>query len=254
MEWFDSHCHLHLCEEQDSINEIVERARRAGVSTMTTVGLDVSSSRRALEIAREFGIWAAAGIHPNEARWWSEESTEVLKALLADDRVVAVGETGLDFYRDRCPRDAQRRAFGAHIEMAKEHGKALIVHTRASVEAANDCLEGAGPPDRFVYHCWSGDEAQLSRAIDLGAHISFAGNISFKSADDLRAVARLVPRDRLIVETDSPFLAPAPHRGRTNEPAYVPDVGRTLAEARGEDASHLAEATTANARALFDLS
>lgn len=254
MEWFDSHCHLHLCEEQDSINEIVERARRAGVSTMTTVGIDVSSSRRALEIAREFGIWAAAGIHPNEAREWSEESTEVLKALLANDRVVAVGETGLDFYRDRCPRDAQRRAFGAHIEMAKEHGKALIVHTRASVEAANDCLEGAGPPDRFVYHCWSGDEAQLSRAIDLGAHISFAGNISFKSADDLRAVARLVPRDRLIVETDSPFLAPAPHRGRTNEPAYVPDVGRALAEARGEDASDLAEVTTANARALFDLS
>jgi TatD DNase family protein len=254
VEWFDSHCHLHLCEEQGSLPEIMERARQAGVAAITTVGIDVSSSRRALEIAREFGIWATVGIHPNEALEWSEGAVRALEALLADERVVAVGETGLDFYRERCPRDVQLGAFRAQIEMAKKHQMALVIHTRSSVAAASDCLEEVGLPDRVVYHCWSGDEAQLKRAIDLGAHISFAGSVSFKNAGDLRAAACLVPGDRLLVETDSPFLAPVPHRGRTNEPAFVSDVGRAVAEARGEDAAKLAEATTANARSLFGLS
>jgi TatD DNase family protein len=253
VEWFDSHCHLHLCEDDAPLEAVVERARAAGTS-MTTVGIDVGSSLRAVEIADEFGLWATAGLHPNDAADWNQDAARTIGSLLGADRVVAVGETGLDFYRDRCLPELQRRAFKDHIELAKEYGVALVIHTRSSVAAAMDCLEETGPPERFVFHCWSGDGASLARALDLGAFVSFAGNVSFRSADDLRAAARGVPGDRLLVETDSPFLAPVPHRGRPNEPALVQHVGRAVAEARGVDVGDLAATTTANARELYGLS
>jgi TatD DNase family protein len=173
---------------------------------------------------------------------------------MKEERVVAVGETGLDFYRDWAPVDAQRRSFLEHIELAHEYNRALIIHTRDSVDAALEMLRAAGPPKRLVFHCWSGDLPQLNDAVEEGAYISFAGNVSFKNADDLRSVAREVPLDKILVETDSPFLAPVPHRGKPNEPAYVADVGAALAATLDLAVEDLATRTTSNARALFGLS
>ena len=148
---------------------------------------------------------------------------------------------------------AQREAFAAHLRMAKDHDVALIIHTRASVSAALDFIDEQGPPDRFVFHCWSGDESELRRALDLGACVSFAGNVTFKNAPDLRDRAAEVPAERLLVETDAPFLAPVPNRGRPNEPAWIGLVGAAVAGARGEDPTSVARTTESNARTLFAL-
>jgi TatD DNase family protein len=252
--WFDSHCHLHLCEQEVSLDDLLTRARTNGVDQMVAVGIEVASSERALDIAREHeGVYASAGVHPNDATSWNEEVGQRVDELLSHDEVVAVGETGLDFYRDYTPHDVQRAAFRDHIELAKGHRKPLVIHTRDSTTAAIDELVAAGPPERLIFHCWSGTTDELKSALELGAHVSFAGNVSFKSAGDLREAARLVPDDRLLVETDSPFLAPVPHRGKPNEPGFVAAVGRAVAEARDRDDAEIARSTTANARRIFGL-
>jgi TatD DNase family protein len=252
--WFDSHCHLHLCEDNVSLEELVSRARSNGVEQMVAIGIEIDSSERALAIAREHdGVYSSAGVHPNDATVWNEQARERADELLNRDEVVAVGETGLDFYRDSTPHDQQRAAFRDHIELAKRHRKPLVIHTRESITAAIEELENVDPPDHLIFHCWSGDSNELERALALGGHVSFAGNVSFKSAENLRAVAREVPPDRILVETDAPFLAPVPHRGKPNEPANVAWVGRAVADARGEDVAELARATTTNARRIFGL-
>jgi TatD DNase family protein len=250
--WFDSHCHLHLCESAP-VDELLARARSAGVAGMLAVGIDRESNNLALEIARQHGLVSSAGIHPNSAAEWDDEAAGEISRLLADELVVAVGETGLDFHWDLCPPDVQRTAFAGHIALARSSGKALVIHTRDSVDATLDELERAGAPVRLVFHCWSGDTEQLRRALEMGAHISFAGNVSFKSAENLRDAARLVPPDRLLIETDAPYLAPVPHRGRPNEPAFVADVGRAVAAAVGLPEDEVAATTTANARSLYGL-
>ena len=228
-------------------------AEAAGVEAAVTIGTDVGSSRVAVGLAADERVFAAVGVHPNSAHEWDEEVLTIASDLLKSERVVAVGETGLDFYRDHVAPDVQLPVFEAHIGLAKAHDKALVIHTRASVDAALDVLERVGPPDRFVFHCWSGDDQQLSRALDLGASISFAGNVSFKNAQNLREAARAVPADRLMVETDSPYLAPVPHRGEANEPSHVALVGEAVAIARGQDVGTLARQTTSNARRFFGL-
>ena len=252
--WSDSHCHLHICEREVPLDDLLTRARTNGVELVVTIGIEVASSERALAIAREHdGVFSSAGVHPNDATAWNDEAKKRVDGLLAHDEVVAVGETGLDFYRDYTPHDVQRAAFRDHIELAKRHGKPLVIHTRESTTAAIEELESVDPPTKLIFHCWSGNTDELKRALELDAHVSFAGNVSFKSAEDLRAAALLVPPDRLLVETDSPFLAPVPHRGKPNEPAFVAAVGKAVAEARGEDESEVARATTANARRVFGL-
>lgn len=249
--WFDSHCHLPLCDDEPSA--VVDRARAHGVEDILTVGIDVESSEACADLARSLGVWAAAGVHPNSAAAWDERAMARIDELLQSDRVVAVGETGLDFYRDRTPRPAQENAFRAHIGAAKRHDKALVIHTRASVGAALDVLNHEGPPDRFVFHCWSGERDELVRALGMGAYVSFAGNVSFKNAPELRALAAAVPADRLVIETDSPFLTPEPHRGTANEPGRVSLVGAAVADARGLRVEEVAATTVANARRLFAL-
>jgi TatD DNase family protein len=252
--WFDSHCHLHICEQEESLDDLLTRARAKGVEQMVAIGIEAASSKRALAIASEReGVYSSAGVHPNNAMGWNEEAGLLVDELLAHDEVVAVGETGLDFYRDYTPHDVQRAAFRDHIRLAKSHHKPLVIHTRDSTTAAIEELESLDPPEKLIFHCWSGNTAELKRALALGAHVSFAGNVSFKSADDLRDVARLVPVDRLLIETDSPFLAPVPHRGKPNEPSFVADVGRAVAEARDQDETEVARSTTANARRIFGL-
>ena len=158
--WFDSHCHLHICEQETTLNGLVERAETAGVHAILTLGTDVATSHRSVAIAHRDGIYAGVGVHPNDAAVWSTEVAEEIEALLSDEHVVALGETGLDFYRDEVPVDIQRAAFSAHIAMSKRHDKALVIHTRNSAPEALDVLESEGAPARLVFHCWSGDEAE----------------------------------------------------------------------------------------------
>lgn len=249
--WFDSHCHLHLCEENSTIEDVMARAARAGVNDMLTVGIDLTSSRRAVEIASRTGVRAAVGVHPNSSSGWVEETAAAIEGLLQDELVVAVGETGLDFYRDAAPAEAQERAFIDHIELSKTYDKPMVIHTRDSLDEVLRILTDVGPPPRFVFHCWSGGLEQLETALALGAHVSFAGNVSFKNAEDLRDAARAVPLERLLIETDSPFLSPVPHRGKPNEPSLVTFVGVAVAKARDENVDTIAEHTTRNAGVLF---
>jgi TatD DNase family protein len=220
---------------------------------MTTIGIDVASSKRAVEIAEMGpGIYASVGLHPNSATEWDDDVAAEIEALVRHERVVGIGESGLDFYRESAPPEVQRRVFEAHIELAKRYDKALVIHTRDSLDDALDMLAGSEPPPRVVFHCWSGDDdRQLKTALALGAYISFAGNVSFKNAENLRLAAAAVPHDRLLVETDSPYLTPVPHRGKPNEPRQVTFVGLAVAQAREQSVHLVAEQTTQNARRLF---
>lgn len=249
--WFDSHCHLFDVEGEPA--DVVARAADLGVTDMLVCGTDVPTSERAAALAEIPGVWAAAGLHPTSAREWTDEVGSALEALLRRERVVAVGESGLDMYWDTSYLDVQLRVLEAHVAWAKRYDKALVIHTRSSVDEAIEALGRVSPPDRLVFHCWSGDAQQLRRVIDLGSFVSFAGNVTFKNAGDLRALVPLVPEDRLLVETDSPYLAPVPHRGKPNEPAHVALVGAAIAEARGVSVEEIAEATTLNAQRLLGL-
>lgn len=250
--WFDTHCHLY--DVEDDVDDVMRRARAASVDHIVTLGVDVTTSRRCAQLAAsDPGLWAGAAYHPSETQGWHASWIADIEAIADDPNVVAIGETGLDYHWDTSFTDAQQRGFAAHIGLAKRMGKALVIHTRESMQAALDMLARSGAPERLVFHCWTGTADQLRDALRLGAHISFAGNISYKNAPEIREAAKLVPDDRLLVETDSPYLAPVPHRGRPNEPAYVTAVGAAVAEARGQDAEDVATATTRNARLLFGL-
>ena len=243
----DTHAHLDALEDADGA---VERARAAGVTRIVSVGTDPESWRRTLAIAaRHDGIYAALGLHPHEAG--DEGAVEALRDALADPRAVAVGETGLDYYRDHAPRDTQRRAFAAQLELAAELRKPAIIHTRAADADTVSML--ASFDGTTVMHCFS-SAPLLEPALEHSWYVSFAGNVTYKNAYDLRAAARAVPAERLLAETDSPYLAPQPKRGKPNEPAYVVHTVAALAEARGEDADELAARIDANASECFGLS
>ena len=251
--WFDSHSHISEVEDEGVLADIVRRARDADVVGIVVLGTDAASSRRAVEATALEGVWAGAAFHPTSAEGWTDAWIEEIASMMAEPGVVAVGETGIDLYWDRSYLSDQEAAFRAHITLAKAHDKALVIHTRDSVDETIALLESEEPPPRLVFHCWSGTADQMDRALDLGSYISFAGNVSFKKAVNLREAAARVPTDRLLVETDSPYLAPEPKRGRDNEPAFVPYVGDAVATARGEPVDLVASTTTANARRLFGL-
>ncbi|MEA2451620.1 MAG: TatD DNase family protein [Actinomycetota bacterium] len=251
--WFDSHCHLHICEEDRPVDEVIAEARDAGVTELVTIGIDAPSNARSLELAGKVGVHCSVGIHPNSSTGWNDEAASSIEELLSRTGVVGVGETGLDFYRDWAPPADQERAFADHIAMAKRHDKALIIHTRESLSKTLDVLEEEGPPERFVMHCWSGTAQEMTRATEMGSYASFAGNVSFKNAANLRDVLPLVPSDRLLIETDSPYLTPEPFRGRPNSPAKVVHVGTAVAEVLGVEPAVVAAQTSANARRFFAL-
>jgi TatD DNase family protein len=246
--WTDSHCHL---DYPDMADDAVERARAAGVTRIISVGTDVAHSTAAIELASAHdGVWATAGVHPHDA----SQGVDGLAELLRLPGVVAVGECGLDYHYDNSPRAAQRDAFTREIALAHEHELALVVHTREAWDDTFELLRAVGMPPRTVFHCFTGGPVEARRALDLGAWLSFSGIVTFKNAADVREAAALCPLDRLLVETDAPFLAPVPHRGRPNEPAYIPLVGEAIAEAKGLSADAVAEATWAGAEAVFRLS
>lgn len=221
---------------------------------MLCVGTDAETSRLSLDLAVRFDeVWAGAAIHPSASKGWEPRWADEIDGLLEHPRVRAVGETGLDFHWDTSFLDDQKAMFSAHVELSKKHDKALVIHTRDSVDAALEILERHRPPDRLVFHCWSGDRGQMERALRIGAYISFAGNVSFNKNHALRELARLVPEDRVLVETDTPYLTPVPYRGEPNEPAYVRFVGQAVAAARSVAPDQLAAATTSNARRLLGI-
>ena len=244
----DTHAHLEACT--GAPHEIVARARAAGVTRILAVGSTIETCHGARAAAEaDDGVFAVLGIHPHEADREGDRVDE-LRALLAHPRAVAVGETGLDFYRDHAPRDRQLALFEAELDLAAELGKAVVIHTRAADEATAQALE------RFdgtvVLHCFS-SPALLPVALERGYYVSFAGNVSFPNASELRVAAATVPADRLLAETDSPYLAPQPVRGRPNEPAYVMHTLAALAAARRENATELEARIEANAAAAFGL-
>jgi TatD DNase family protein len=221
---------------------------------VVVLGTNPVTSNAAIELAHGHdGVWAGAAYHPSDVKGWQDSWIDEIEPLAIDPSIVAIGETGLDFYWDRSYSDAQEAAFAAHIELAKRLGKALVIHTRDSMDRVLELLDAQGPPERLLFHCWGGDSAQLLKALHMGGYISFAGNVTYKSAENLREACRLVPDDRLLIETDSPYLAPVPHRGKPNEPAFVADVGTSVAATRGVDPETVASLTTSNAKTLFGL-
>ena len=243
----DTHAHLDMCPDPEAA---VSRAREAGVTRILTVGTGAASWPRALELAeRHEGVAAILGLHPHNAG--DPDALDGLAEALADDRVVAVGETGLDFYRDYAPRDAQRSAFAAQLELAADTAKPLVVHSRAADDETAALLE------RFdgtvVLHCFSSPHL-VPVALDRGYYVSFAGNVTYPNASELRLAATQVPADRILAETDTPYLAPQPRRGRPNEPANVVHTLAALARARGEQPDELERRIEENARRAFALS
>jgi TatD DNase family protein len=248
---FDTHCHLFLMDGHPASS--VEAARAAGLAGLVCVGIDPESSRRSRELADSLaGVFATSGVHPHTASAFDAAAGATIEELARDPRVVAVGETGLDYDRMRSPAEDQVRVFRAHAALAREAGKPVVVHTRDAWDDVLRILEEERA-ERVVLHCFSGDAAVVREASARGYHCSFAGNVTYPKNAELRRSASLVPADLLLVETDSPFLPPQPLRGRDNQPANVGHVVVALAEARGEDPGEVARRTTENARLTFGI-
>jgi TatD DNase family protein len=251
--YVDTHCHLDHHDELVAADQVA-RARDAGVHTMITVGTDMASSAQAVRTAHRFdGVWAVVGIHPNDAMEATPRVLEVIARLAQEDDVVGIGETGLDYYRDHTTPEQQAASYRSHIALAKEHDRTLVIHCR---EAWDDCLkilEAEGAPDRVVMHCFSGDQKVVDHCAEQGYYLSFAGNLTFRNAEELRVAAARAPRELLLTETDSPFLTPHPHRGQPNDPSYVPLVAATLAELHDLDEAAMIATLESNAQRAFAL-
>jgi len=245
VEWIDNHCHL-----GDDAATTVREAEAAGVVRLIDVGCDLASSQEALAHARAFSIVSAtAGVHPHEAAG----GTDGIEALLDDPDVLAVGECGLDYYYDHSPRPVQRAVFAEQIAMANRHDLPLVIHTRDAWDETFEILDAEGIPARTVFHCFTGGPDEAAEGLRRGALLSFSGIVTFRSATDLQAAAVACPLDRLMVETDSPYLAPVPHRGRPNQPANVVHIGAKIAELKAVAIADVARASSANANQFYAL-
>jgi TatD DNase family protein len=245
----DSHTHLDLCEPPDA--ELVAAASAAGVVRMLTVGIDGASCRAALAAAEDFPqVYAAIGRHPNAAKGFDDADLAELQALAAHERCAAIGETGLDFYREGAPAEDQQRAFAAQIALARETGKPLVIHSRAADSETLAQLAAEADSVRIVMHCFSMPD-RLEECLRRGYTISFAGNVTYKSAGDLAKAAKLVPEERLLIETDAPYLTPQVVRKQRNEPAFVAHTLAFIAELRGVGVEQLGAAVERNAAAVF---
>jgi TatD DNase family protein len=260
-EAFDSHCHLDLIERP--VPEILADARAARIARVVTIGVDVATSRWAADCAdANPGVYAAVAVHPNETARATEPAADraavdrdtvlaEIGSLAALPQVRAIGETGLDYYRDWAPPDVQRDWFRAHIEIAKQAGKALMIHDRDAHEDVLRILDADGPPEHVIFHCFSGDAVMAKRCAEAGYVMSFAGNVTFSSAQQLRDAAAAAPLDLILAETDAPFLTPVPYRGRPNAPAMVAHTLRAIAEVKHVDLAELCAAVTATGERVF---
>ncbi len=253
----DTHTHLDFPQFDDDRKRVIERAQAAGVRTIVNVGADLASSQAAVALAEAYPqVYAAVGVHPHDAKTVTRRMLEELGALALHPKVVAIGEIGLDFYRDLSPRDQQRRAFQQQLALASEVGKPVIIHDREAHEEIMATLRRwakSSHQPAGVLHCFSGDLAMAQEAIELGFYISVAGPVTFDNARRLRDLVRQLPLEKLLVETDCPYLTPHPHRGKRNEPAYVKLVAQAIARLKEMSVEEVARITSDNARALFAL-
>jgi TatD DNase family protein len=252
-ELFDTHAHLHVPEFVEDLVAVLERARAAGVQRLVTIGTDVATTTAAITLAeRDEGIWATAGLHPHDAADAAEAAFAEIERLARHPRVVAIGEIGLDFFRNLSPPDVQERTFRRLLALVRRLGKPAVIHCRdAHAETLTILEEERVSEVGGIMHCFSGDVAIARRCLDLGLLISLAGPVTYKNPRALPDVARFVPGDRLVVETDCPYLPPQEHRGRRNEPAYLALTAARVAELRGEPLATLGPQMSANARRLF---
>jgi TatD DNase family protein len=260
----DTHTHLDFPQFNGDRERVIERAATAGIGTIVNVGTDLASSKAAVALAEAYPqVYAAVGVHPHDAKTLTGKMLKELRALASHPIVVAIGEIGLDFYRDLSPRDKQRQAFKQQLALASEVGKPVVIHDRdahAEVMATlRRWAEDSRPPSAIshqpmgVLHCFSGDLAMAQEAIELGFYISIAGPVTFKNARRLRELVRQLPLEKLLVETDCPYLTPHPHRGKRNEPAYVKLVAQEVARIKGLSLEEVGRITSDNAQALFAL-
>jgi TatD DNase family protein len=248
--WTDNHCHLEDERIANGAAAAVESARAAGVDRMITIGTDAMHSRMAIDIADAHeGVWATVGLHPHDAK----NGVDSIRSLFDAPKVVAVGECGLDYHYDNSPRPQQREAFAAQIQIAHERALPLVIHTREAWDETFDILIAEGAPERTVFHCFSGGSDEAERCLAIGAYLSFSGIVTFPKAAGVRMAAERCPVDRLLVETDAPYLTPVPHRGKPNEPAYVPLVGAAIAQVKGLNVQAVEEASTRTAALVFGL-
>ena len=251
MRLFDSHTHLNDPAFEGEIEETIKRAKEAGVEKMVVVGYDVPSSKMAVELAKRYKdvIYASVALHPHDSNKFTQEIYDELKKLAAEPEVVAIGETGLDYYRDYSPREDQRKVFREHLKLARETDLPVIIHTRKAFADLFSILEEEMPPRKGVFHCFSGGEEEARRAVGLGFYVSFSGSLTFSKK--LQRVATILPADRILIETDAPYLAPVPMRGRRNEPAFLVHTTKFLAELLNCNPENIGEITYANAEELF---
>jgi TatD DNase family protein len=252
----DAHTHLDACGAKSAadVTEMVDRAASAGVTRVVTVADDMAAARWAAAAATwDERVWAAVAVHPTRAAEFTEADRAEVEELVRGPRVVAVGETGLDYYWDFSPPETQREVFRWHIDLAKRVGKPLMIHDRDAHEDIYRILEEEGAPEKVVFHCFSGDAEFARRCVDKGYVLSFAGTVTFRNAQALRDAVAFIPTYQMLVETDAPFLTPHPFRGRPNEPYCAAYTIRAIAQLRGMDVAELAGAVTATAERLFDL-
>jgi TatD DNase family protein len=247
VELIDSHCHLYDTRGVD-LDDVLAAASAAGIVQMVTVGCDAATTAAAIAIAEQHSqVFATAGLHPHDA----VNGVDTIAGFVDHPRVIAVGEAGLDYYYDHSPRDVQRAAFAAQIQLAHQHHLPLVIHTRDAWADTFDVLRAEGVPERTIFHCFTGGPDEARSCVDLGAFLSFSGIVTFKGSTDVQAAARWCPIDRMLVETDSPYLAPTPHRGRTNHPANVAHVAQFVADLREVSLTELAAATVAATKSAF---
>lgn len=251
--FFDSHVHLDDPRFEGEVGAVLDRARQARVTAMVNAGSDLASSRRGVELARQYPgrVYAAVGIHPHEAKTFGPASLRELTRLLAEPGTVAVGEIGLDYHYDLSPRDVQKRVMREQLDLAASEGFPVIIHSREAARDTMDILAAYTGRLSGVMHCFSGSWETACELLNRGFYLGFDGPVTFKNAERICAVAAKVPLNRLLIETDCPYLSPEPFRGRRNEPAYVVNVARRLAELKGISVEELAAVTANNAQALF---
>jgi TatD DNase family protein len=246
--WVDSHCHVYDTRMDGGPDGAIAAAHEAGVGMMIAVGCDRDSSLAAVEIAeRHAGVHPTVGLHPHDAK----HGIDTIVDLLDHPAVIGVGEAGLDYYYDHSPRDVQRDVFAAQVRIAHERDLTLVIHTRDAWSDTFDVLDAEGTPRHTVFHCFTGGPGEATQCLERGAFISFSGIVTFPSAPEVQEAARLCPLDRMLIETDSPYLAPVPYRGKRNQPAYVTHVGTFIADLRDEPVDVVRRATAESALLAF---
>lgn len=247
--WIDNHCHL-PADQPELVRQLIDEAAAGGVEAFVNVGCDLAGSAAAIRVARDHpSVYATVGVHPHDAK----DGTEGIRDLAGGDQVVAIGECGLDYFYNHSEREVQRAVFAEQIGLAHELGLPLVIHSREAWKETFEILDVEGVPRNTVFHCFTGGPGDAEECLERGAILSFSGIVTFPSAEDLRQAAMMCPLDKMMVETDSPYLAPVPHRGKPNRPAHVAVVGEYLAQLRGVDGEHFAQLTSATTRSFYGL-